>query len=330
MRHPDLTENFVATDRPSRQISRRRETLKRLRPFLMFTLLLALGFGKPLYDLARYAMDNELYSHILLVPFVSLGLIWVKRPQLSLDSRPAPQFAVFPFTIGLTVLAGFWFGIDSGWQPTTEDYLALTIFPLMTFVIGACCLFLGHETGRAIAFPITFLFCMVPFPTVFRDLIEVFFQQTSMAAAYAMLHLGGTPVFRQGLELQLPGFRMEVAQDCSGIRSSLMLFITSLLAGHLFLRSPWKRGWLALAVIPLGILRNGLRIFTIGELCVHVSPDMINSYLHRRGGPVLFCVIADPVFLAVILPAEVGAPPLLVPPCNESTSSPSHSHSESH
>jgi len=287
----------AAQARPTGRSQRRRENFNRLRPFLLATLLLALCCGKPLYDLARYALENELYSHILLVPVVSLCLIWAKRTHLSLHSTPAPPFAVFPVTIGLTVLAGFWFGIDSGWQPTQEDYLALTIFPLLTFVIGACLLFLGHETCRAIAFPIAFLFCMVPLPTVFRDLIEVFFQQTSMAAAYVMIHLGGTPVFRQGLELQLPGFRMEVAQDCSGIRSSLMLFITSLLAGHLFLRSPWKRALLAFAVIPLGILRNGLRIFTIGELCVHVSPDMINSYLHRRGGPVFFVLSLIPFLL---------------------------------
>src|SRR6266496_2095777 len=61
----------AAQNRPTGRSRRRRENFKRLRPFLMFTLLLALGFGKPLYDLARYAMDNDLYSHILLVPFVS-------------------------------------------------------------------------------------------------------------------------------------------------------------------------------------------------------------------------------------------------------------------
>ena len=287
----------AAQEGPGARSGRWREDFRRLRPFLLAIVVLAFGFAKPLVDLARYAMENELYSHLLLVPFVSLYLIWARRRYLLLDSAPAPEYAVFPMAIGLTVLAGYWFGIVSGWLPTLDDYLALTILPLLTFFVAACFMFLGHGTCRTIAFPIAFLFCMVPFPTVFRDLIEVFFQQTSMAAAYAMLHLGGTPVFRQGLELQLPGFRMEVAQDCSGIRSSLMLFITSLLAGHLFLQSPWKRALLTFAVIPLGILRNGLRIFTIGELCVHVSPDMINSYLHRRGGPIFFVLSLAPFLL---------------------------------
>jgi len=112
-----------------------------------------------------------------------------------------------------------------------------------------------------------------------------------------MLSLSGMPVFRQGLDFQLPGMRMAVAPECSGIHSSLVLFITSLLAGQLLLRSPWKRAALTLAVIPLAILRNGFRIFTIGQLCVHVSPDMINSYIHRRGGPIFFVLSLVPFFL---------------------------------
>jgi exosortase/archaeosortase family protein len=90
---------------------------------------------------------------------------------------------------------------------------------------------------------------------------------------------------------------MEVADECSGIRSSLVLFITSLLAGHLFLNTPWKRAVLTLVVIPIAIVRNGFRIFTIGMLCVHIDPSMINSPIHKRGGPLFFALSLIPFFL---------------------------------
>jgi len=51
-----------------------------------------------------------------------------------------------------------------------------------------------------------------------------------------------------------------------------------------FCAHPGKRAVFILAVIPLGILRNGFRVFTIGELCVHLGPQMINSPIHRKGG----------------------------------------------
>ena len=57
---------------------------------------------------------------------------------------------------------------------------------------------------------------------------------------------------------------------------------------------------LALAVIPLGIVRNGLRIFTLGQLCIHVSPAMINSDLHRRGGPLFFAISLTPLFFLLL------------------------------
>ena len=50
-------------------------------------------------------------------------------------------------------------------------------------------------------------------------------------------------------------------------------------------------------VIPLGILRNGFRVFVIGMLCVYVGPHMIDSPIHHRGGPVFFTLSLVPLFL---------------------------------
>jgi exosortase/archaeosortase family protein len=50
-------------------------------------------------------------------------------------------------------------------------------------------------------------------------------------------------------------------------------------------------------VIPLGILRNGFRILVIGLLCVRVGPHMIDSDIHRRGGPLFFALSLVPLFL---------------------------------
>jgi len=108
------------------------------------------------------------------------------------------------------------------------------------------------------------------------------------------------PVYQGGLMFRLPGFNLEVVTECSGIRSSLVLFIMSLLVGYLFLRKPWNRTMLALAVIPLALLRNGFRIFVIGQLCVRIGPEMINSPVHRHGGPLFFILALIPLFLLLI------------------------------
>jgi exosortase C (VPDSG-CTERM-specific) len=184
---------------------------------------------------------------------------------------------------------------------TTEDILFSQILAFLFFVGSAAAWLLGRETLRALAFPLCFLIFMVPFPTAVRSGLETFLQYGSAAVAHALFNLGGTSVFYHDLIFRLPGIDLRVAPECSGIRSSLALFITSVVAGHFFLRSRWKCAVLSLAVIPLALLRNGFRIFTIGELCVHISPDMINSYIHRQGGPVFFAISLIPFFLLLWL-----------------------------
>lgn len=262
------------------------------RKFLAATLVLLAAFGLPLFRLVRFALQSDLYSHVILVPFISLYLVWLKRRELPPASPPDHRLAIFPLIAGGALLA---LGFATALEPV--DALAFNTLAFVLLLLGLCALFLGRATLRALAFPLGFLFFMAPFPTAVSDGISAALQHTSADAAYLLFTLGGTTMFRQETYFQLPGINLMVAPECSGIRSTLALFITSLLAGYFFLRSPWKRAALALAVIPLAILRNGFRIFVIGELCVRIGPEMIDSPIHHRGGPIFFVLSLIPFFL---------------------------------
>jgi len=116
------------------------------------------------------------------------------------------------------------------------------------------------------------------------------------AAAVADFHLSNVPFLRAGAVFQLPNITIEVAQECSGIRSSWVLLMTSILAANLFLKTPWRRFALVAFIIPLAILRNGFRILVIALLCVNIGPQMIHSVIHRRGGPIFFALSLIPLF----------------------------------
>ena len=84
---------------------------------------------------------------------------------------------------------------------------------------------------------------------------------------------------------------MEVAKECSGIRSSLALFITSILAGQLFLKTWQGRVILSLCVFPITIFKNSLRIATITLLASYVDPVFVESHwIHRAGGKPFFII----------------------------------------
>jgi exosortase len=145
-------------------------------------------------------------------------------------------------------------------------------------------------------FPLFFLAFMIPLPETAVDFLENASKEASAGVSNWLFLITGTPFLRTGTLFELPGITITVAKECSGIRSSLVLVITSLLAANMFLRTTWRRALLVAAVIPLGLLRNGVRILVISLLCVHIGPEMINSVIHRRGGPVFFALSLVPLF----------------------------------
>lgn len=265
--------------------------------FVWFAIGLSLAFAKPLFEMLRYSLNTELHSYAILIPLISACLIWWQRKHLLPAISSSPTLAVVPLAIGLVALKAILFPTLDLVSAKPNDYLALTTFCYLCLLWAGALLLLGGRFLRHFLFPAAFLIFMVPMPTVVENAVEIFFQHTSAEASAVLFSLSGMTFHREGLIFELPGIAIQVAQECSGIRSSLVLFITSLLAGHLFLQTPQRRWVLTLCVIPLAIVRNGLRIFTIGMLCVHVDPRMIESWIHRQGGPVFFALSLIPFFL---------------------------------
>ena len=264
------------------------------RGFFIATSILVLGFVPTFIELVRFSLESDFHSYILLVPFISMYLVWMKRPGIRGGSAPDRKMA---FGLGLSGL-GLWSAyfiprlIGIGYPQA--DSLAIRVISFVLLLGGICHWFVGKATVRLFYFPLVFLAFMAPFPEFFSRWMETASQHGSATVAHAFFKLAGTPVFREGMFFQLPGFRLQVAPECSGIHSTIALCLTSLVAGHLFLRSTGNRVLLVAAIFPLALLRNGFRVFTIGELCVHVSPDMIDSPIHHHGGPLFFLLSLVP------------------------------------
>ena len=263
-----------------------------------FMILLLGVYALPLYRLVRYCLENQLWTHVLLVPWISLYLIWLKRRQVPPATPCFSSYAAVPLLGGIVVTAVLMNSRGAGLRPV--DSLSVTILSFVLFLLATVAWMFGPTRTRALAFPLAFLLFMVPFPVFLTDAIEVFSQHASADAASFMFAVSNTSVLRDGLFFKLPGITLEVAEECSGIRSTLALFITSLVGSYLFFHSKRHRALLILAIIPIAIIRNGLRIFTIAMLCVHVSPDMIHSWIHRRGGPMFFALSLVPFFALLI------------------------------
>jgi len=268
-----------------------------LRNLTFAIAVISLCFVKPLLDMTLFACRSQFYSHLPLVPIISAYFVWIQRAQLAPRAEPPPRvWAALPLGVGaLLGLLYFIFLMGHGNVPL-PDQLAVGIAGYIACVVGACCWFLDSTTLRKLSFSLGMLLFMIPFPEFVTDCLEFFFQHTSAVVAEVMLTLSGTDFLRDGLVIHLPNITIKVAPECSGIRSSLVLFITSIIAGKMFLDRTRHRVLLAVFVIPLAIVRNGFRIFTISWLCVQFGPEMIDSPIHHQGGPVFFALSLIPFF----------------------------------
>jgi exosortase C (VPDSG-CTERM-specific) len=279
------------------------------RGFWFAGVTVAIAFCWPLYQLVRLSLGSELYSHIILIPLISAYLVWQQRNSLPSPSSPQRSLAIAFFAVGAALMLAYGLLAFPGPTWAREDTLAVTTLAFLAIFSGACAWFLGRRTLRAVCFPLAFLLFMVPMPVRLVAWIDTLLQHGSAAVAHALFAVAGTNVFASGLVFQLSSITIQIAPECSGIRSSLALLVTSVLAGYFFLRSPGQRAILALAVLPLALLRNGFRVFVIGELCVHVGPEMIDSYIHHHGGPIFFALSLVPFFglLVLLVKSERGA-----------------------
>jgi exosortase len=177
--------------------------------------------------------------------------------------------------------------------------LSLSMFALVTWWFGSVVFCFGRRIFQAFRFPLSFLFWMVPIPGFALDEIIHFLQHQSAFAARILFMAAGVPVTQDGILLSIPGLDIEVARECSSIRSSLMLVITTMVLAHLFLRSVWRKALLIAAAVPLAAVKNGLRIFVISELGTRVDPGFFDGNLHHRGGIIFFAISV--ILMALVL-----------------------------
>ncbi len=256
--------------------------------WLICTILLSL---KAVLSLLHYSLGNDDASHVLLIPLVSGWLIYLDRQQifksLSSDVVTSSLF-LFP---GIVCLL---------WSLRTipGSYSACALGLVLVTISGFALAF-GRQALQRARFPLMFLFLFIPLPEAFLNKVVYFLQRGSAEIAALLFSMTGLPVLREGFIFRLPRFSIEVAKECSGIRSSIALLVLAILVGHFFLRKFWKQVLFILAGIVVMIVKNGIRIVTLTLLANYVDPGFLFGSLHRQGGVVFFMLgllLLVPVF----------------------------------
>ena len=259
----------------------------RMRNGLLFLLLFtSIGiFWQPLSALYQLTQEQSHYSHLLLVPAVSLYVFYLNRKAILASQHWSPLSG--SLLVGLGAI-GYW---EAGRATSGVDYVSLTTLAFVIVIWGIFLLCYGLSTSRIFSFGLLFLLCMVPFPAALLHAIIVFLQRSAAEVTDVGFSLIGVPVIRNDIVFGLPNITIRVDEGCSAVRSALSLVITSIVAGHFFLRSTWAKFSVVVLMIPVAIIDNGLRIVGLSLLANYVDKSFLtDSRLHDGGGYVMFGV----------------------------------------
>src|ERR1700722_5426229 len=265
--------------------------------FAAFVVVSSVAFYKALSALIQYSLHNDSSSHVILIPFIALLLIYMERQKIFSITRMSEGPGV---GLALEGTVFFFWAIRSSFPREGNWQLSLETLAVLLVWAGGFLLCYGSRAFRAAAFPLLFLLLMVPLPKVILEGATYALQAGSTEVTYLIFQMVGTPVSRHGFFLSVPGVTIEVAKECSSIRSSIALFITCLLAAHLYLRTGWKKIVVVVLALLLSVVKNGIRIATLTLLSIYVNPGFLSGRLHQEGG-FLFFLIALLMLLPVFL-----------------------------
>jgi len=248
----------------------------------------------PWASLFRLGFGDDEYTYIVLVPVITVALIYVDRRRIFSEVRYC-RFAIVPLLVATALL---YEQRNVGLFAYAEDARLSLITILSLGVLLAHFAFcFGVRAMQRALFPLLFLFLCIPIPKPTMSSAIRFLQETSAAFSAILFRLIRMPALRNHLVFALPGFDIEIAEQCSGVRSSILLCIGSIVAGHLLLRTFWRKCALILITIPLVIFKNAVRIVSIASLGVYVNHDFLHGKLHHYSG-LPFSLIE----LAVVIP----------------------------
>ena len=248
-------------------------------------ILSSLLFLHPLTVLARVDLLNDDLSYLIFVPLISAAILFIEQGRL------IPPFSrdgvlgggLFLTAAGVALASRF-----GGIAPATDLQLSGYMLALVLFWAAGFALLFGRTAVKACQFPLLFLLLLVPPPNSLLNRIIYLLQAGSAWITGTLFDLLRVPALREGFVFRLARVNIEVAKECSGIRSSMALLILALLIAHFGLQKLWKKAVFLACGLFMMVLKNGIRIVTLSLLAVYVDPSFLNGTLHHAGGIVFF------------------------------------------
>jgi len=202
--------------------------------------------------------------------------------------------------ISLFVIAAL---IFSGGVYTRVPFLGGLGF--IAWMLSMHCILFGTKSWREYTFPFVYLLFAVPLPYLseFSGLLQVGIAKLS----YTLFHGLGYAITQQGITLHIQEASFQIAANCTGITSWLVLF--SLMTFFLYFINIGlhKKIIVALLIVPIALVSNFIRVSILLYLGAHRGQAFAMAYWHDFGGLTFYLLSCIAVFLCMIFIKKYGS-----------------------
>jgi exosortase len=258
---------------------------KRMVLFSAFLLFGLAVFSETVIGLLQGKSDY--YSHIPAI-FCIIGYILVtERKKIFSNVEYSPLYGLGLVALGSIV---YLYGKANQSIFSLNDSASVEASAFAVYLAGIFLCFFGLNTFRIAKFPVFLLILTIPIPDFMLDRVILFLQVQSYYAACWVLDAFRLYPIRDGFSIILSDLSVEVAEQCSGIRSSIALLIISILYGRYFLRTGTGMVLLVILTMFIAPFKNGLRIASLVLLAIYWDKKILEGSLHTAGGIPFFFV----------------------------------------
>jgi exosortase D (VPLPA-CTERM-specific) len=258
--------------------------------YALFALALAgalLLFASAIGQLYSIWNAQPEYSYGILIPVLSIFLIWRQREQLR----------GLPFTGSWYGLALIAVGLALRLIGALSTMPALVHYAMLLVLYGLVLASTGPAIFRRLLMPLFILVFMVPLPPVLSEQLSTQLQLLSSQLGVLVIRAAGISVFLEGNVIDLGAYQLEVAEACSGLRYLFPLMTLAFMIAYVYGGPFWKRATVFLSSLPITVLMNSLRIGVIGITVDRWGTRMAEGVLHDFEGWAVFMVSAFVVLM---------------------------------
>jgi len=240
--------------------------------------------GKTLFEWTWRSWNTKNdFIHGWAIPVLFIAFIRMAWDSMKKEPLKPMLLGLVPLVFGLLLYIAS--------ARTLQPRIALIGLPFL--IVGGVSFVFGWRVARHMLFPAFFWYFAIPVPGIQQA--TNFLQVAVTESCYHVGVLVGMDIVNTGSEIRSATNSwnaLDIAAGCSGIRSLMALVMISAIYAYYTQKELWKKALLFACSLPLALIANFFRIFTILVIAEMGYSEFAAGVYHDWAGLLFFFPIA--------------------------------------